>query len=180
MTTDFKRSGDIIFIVGNTNGEMGGSLYSYLKTGKSGNRASGIAPKLNMQLAVKLYNTLYRAIKSGLISSCHDLSDGGLGAAIAESALGGRLGASVFLDGIPGENTDKMENYRLLFCESPSRFLISIDRSKVSDFNILFKNLPFSKIGTVSSDSKVIVRRKGVKVLSITVDEIERAFKSAF
>jgi len=180
MTSDFKKSGDIIFIVGNTNGEMGGSLYSYLKEKKAGRMATGEAPEVNTGLALKLYNSLYRAIKSGLISSCHDLSDGGLGAALAESALGGRLGASVFLDDIPGKDTDKMENYRLLFCESPSRFLISVDSGKISDFIILFKNLPCKEIGTVTSNYTVFAHRKGIEILSITVDEIEKAFKSAF
>jgi len=180
VTTDFKKSGDAVFIVGNTNGEMGGSLYSYLKSRTVDVAAAGTAPKVDTDTAFRLYNALYRAIRSRLISSCHDLSDGGLGAALAESALGGRLGVSVSIDDIPGRDTDKMDSCRLLFCETPSRFLVSLESRNKADFIDIFKNLPHREIGTVTAGETVSVYRKEKKLMSLTIDEIEEAFKSAF
>ncbi len=175
VTTDFKKSGDVLFILGNTNGEMGGSLYGYL-TGDTGTNA----PAVDTRISCKLYKTVYKAVNLELVSSCHDLSDGGLGVALAESAFGGRLGAEVELDRVPGKGTGRMDDYRILFCESPSRFLVSVKNDKKETFNKLFKGLPCAEIGMVTEKTEVTVRRGKENVLSVAVADIERAWKREY
>jgi len=175
VTTDFKKSGDVLFILGNTNGEMGGTLYDYL----TGDTCTN-APAVDTRISCKLYKTVYKAVNLELVSSCHDLSDGGLGVALAESAFGGRLGAEVELDRIPGKGAGRMDDYRVLFCESPSRFLVSVKKDKKETFNKLFKGLPCAEIGRVTEKREVTVRRGKENVLSVAVADIERAWKREY
>ncbi|NOY08621.1 MAG: phosphoribosylformylglycinamidine synthase [Spirochaetes bacterium] len=173
VTTDFKAGGDVLFILGSTNGEMGGTLYDYL-TGDTGTNA----PAVDTQISCKLYQAVYKAVNLELVSSCHDLSDGGFGVALAESALGGRLGAEVALDRIPGKGTGTMDDYRVLFCESPSRFLVSVKKDKKETFKKLFTGLPCAEIGMVTENGEITVRRGKKNVLSLSVADIERAWKN--
>jgi phosphoribosylformylglycinamidine synthase len=96
QTTDFKNEGDLIYLLGTTGWELGGSMLEYLT-----DQDFGPSPRLFPREARKLYKALASVIKKGLVASCHDLSDGGLALALAESALGGRLGAAVEIDRIP-------------------------------------------------------------------------------
>ncbi len=79
--------------------------------------------------ALKLYRALSRATGLGLIRSCHDCSDGGLGIALAESAFAGGLGMHIDLRTVPCQGIARSDY--LLFSESQSRFVVTIDPGKV-------------------------------------------------
>ena len=76
------------------------------------------------ELAINMYRALHKAIVSGLVASCHDLSDGGLGVALAESAFSGGLGARLRLGDLTLEGVDRDDV--ALFSETPCRFLVSV------------------------------------------------------
>ena len=96
---------------------MGGSYYAILH-GEEG----GIAPQ-PLTEGLQRYRSLFRCIQDGLIESCHDLSEGGLGVALAEMAIGGGLGAEINLkDAVGNIAHDDV----LLFSESIGRFLIEV------------------------------------------------------
>ena len=118
VSMDLKQAGDLIYIVGVTQNELGGSEY-FRTLGFIGNSV----PKVNPHQAKKLMERLSLATKNGLVRSCHDLSEGGIGVAIAEMAFAGGLGAVVSLKDVPlGEPMGRDD--LVLFSESNSRFLV--------------------------------------------------------
>ena len=119
VTSFFKDEGDIIFILGDTSEELGGS--EFLKT--VFNVKAGIPPRLDLKLAKKLNELLAALAKKGLLRSAHDLSEGGLAVALAESCIlekGKEIGASVEMP------TDFLTKEGFLFGESQSRVVISV------------------------------------------------------
>ena len=88
VTMDFKEADDLILVIGTTHAELGGSEY-FAHLGLTGN----IPPKVDGKKARQTYRALERAIRSGIIRSAHDASDGGIGVTLAESAFAGDLGA---------------------------------------------------------------------------------------
>lgn len=172
VNTDFKQSGDIIYILGTTNGELGGSSYERMMSA-----TMGACPEVNLTSANTLYSKLYAAIATKLIASCHDISDGGLAVALAESALSGNLGVETDLVGIPVGSPD-MEAERLLFCESPSRFVVSVPPASKIQFESAMSGSPFAIIGLVTDNRRFVVKRAGKILLDTDLDHIAGAFEN--
>jgi phosphoribosylformylglycinamidine synthase len=125
---------------------------------------------------MRAYLSLPRAARRGIAASCHDLSDGGLWAALAESALGGGLGAEVSLDAVPADRTLSVE--QLLFGETPGRLLVSVAPRRERRFRRLMRGLPAARIGVVRADDRVRLRRGGAEIASMTIDGIRAAWKN--
>jgi phosphoribosylformylglycinamidine (FGAM) synthase-like enzyme len=142
ITMDAKRPGDLVYVLGETLEELGGSEYHASK-GFIGNRV----PKVDAERARSLYRKLYRAIQEGLIRSCHDCSDGGLGVALAEATFAGGLGMEINLSKVPPSGLGR--NDLLLFSESQSRFVVTLDPSQKKAFETLMANAVFGEIGVV-------------------------------
>ncbi|MEW6376797.1 MAG: phosphoribosylformylglycinamidine synthase subunit PurS [Thermodesulfobacteriota bacterium] len=143
ITMDAKRPGDLVYVLGETFEELGGSEY-YASRGFIGNRV----PKVNAEKARSLYRKLYKAIQECLIRSCHDCSDGGLGVALAETAFAGGFGMEINLSKVPQSGLDR--NDLLLFSESQSRFIVTIDPAKKRAFEIILGDAVYEEIGVVS------------------------------
>src|SRR5262249_38947372 len=110
VTMDLKEPGNLLFLVGATKNEMGGSHY-HLVHGIEG----GAVPQVDLTRAPGIFQGLHRAIQQGLIRACHDLSEGGLAVAVAEMAFAGGVGADLTnIRGIADKETDEV----LLFSES--------------------------------------------------------------
>jgi phosphoribosylformylglycinamidine synthase len=145
ITMDVKRPGDLVYILGETLDELGGSEY-YASKGLIGNRV----PWVDAEKARSLYRKIYSAIQGGLIRSCHDCSDGGLGVALAETAFAGGFGMEIDLRKVPRTGLDR--NDFLLFSESQSRFIVTIDPTKKSAFEALLGDAVYGEIGVVTDD----------------------------
>ncbi len=143
VTMDAKKPGDLVYVLGRTFNELGGSEY-YASKGFIGNRV----PKVDAESARRLYRKLHGAIQRGLIQSCHDCSDGGLGVALAETAFAGGLGMSLDLRNIPQSGLDR--NDFLLFSESQSRFVVTIDPRNREAFEKFLGRVVFGRIGIVT------------------------------
>jgi phosphoribosylformylglycinamidine synthase subunit PurSL len=151
VTMDFKGAEDLIVVVGTTYAEMAGSEY-FVHLGLTGN----IPPKVDGKKARLTYRALERAIRSRIIRSAHDVSDGGIGVALSESAFAGGLGASVDLSRMP-----RVGIYRddfLLFSESASRFVVSISEADLPKFTLFFRSVPYAVIGRVTADARLVVK----------------------
>ncbi len=146
-----KEAGNLIYIVGKTRDELGGSHY-YDLYGAVGNHA----PKVYHQEAKKIFTALSRAAEKGLVEAMHDCSDGGMAIALAEMVFSGGLGAQVFLTGVPYYSTAKRNDF-LLFSESNSRFVVEVERKKQKEFEKALKGLPFGLAGclTERNDFKI-------------------------
>jgi phosphoribosylformylglycinamidine synthase len=171
QSTDLKAPEDLLFVVGQTRGELGGTCLE----GLAGQRL-GACPSVALRPAFDSYRKMHRAIRAGCVRSCHDLSDGGLWVALAESCLGGELGARITLDALPVAKGTGREYERLLFCETPSRFLVSVAPADLGQWRRMMTGVPVGLIGSVTSDGRVSVQAEGQDKASISIDEIRYAW----
>ncbi|TBR15660.1 phosphoribosylformylglycinamidine synthase subunit PurL [bacterium] len=140
-----KSPGNLIYIVGMTREELGGSHY-YDLLGFLGN---GV-PKIYPQEALANFGALSKATASGLIESIHDCSEGGIGVSAAEMAFSGGLGMNIFLKAVPYQGNPR--NDLIAFSESNSRFIVEVDKKNQKKFEELLKGVNFGLIGCVSKD----------------------------
>ncbi len=147
VTMDVKRPGDLVYLLGATADELGGSEYLAQK-GFVGNNV----PKVDAQAALAGYRAYHGALNAGLVASCHDLSDGGLAVAAAESAFAGGFGISLELDKVPfrGEASGKSDR-ALLFSESASRLLITVRPDKAKEFEAAMAGTLCCRLGEVTA-----------------------------
>jgi phosphoribosylformylglycinamidine synthase II len=170
ITTELKRSEDPLYILGYTKEELGGSAYLRVK----GRENEGKIPKVNSIISKKIMEKLTKAIDKGLVLACHDISDGGIGAAAAEMVISSmEFGLSIDLRSVP---SDTNRSDFLLFSESQSRFLVEVKREKTKEFEKIFKGLPFNKIGKVTSKKAFIFIDLRGRVHEISSSEIKKAW----
>ncbi len=171
VNTDFKHAGDLVYLAGVTKGELGGSSYERLK-----NRPMGGCPRVKSTSALSLYRRVHQVISMGLLESCHDVSDGGLAVALSESALAGDLGIEIDLDRLPMSG-DGMDIERMLFCESPSRFVASVSPSRNEEFKRLMEGIPYAEAGAVNDSGRVVIRMAGVVLIDTGLEQIRKAWE---
>jgi phosphoribosylformylglycinamidine synthase II len=172
VSMDCKKEGNLIYIVGTTYDEMGGSHY-YAVHGAVGNKV----PRVNPEKGKKLMEALSAAMGKGLVKACHDLSEGGIGVAAAEMAFAGGLGISLQLDKVPlGEAIAR--NDSILFSESNSRFLVEIDPEDKERFEQALKGVTLAAVGEVNKSDKLeIYGLNGKKVVSAPLAELKEAWQ---
>ncbi|MBN2643928.1 MAG: phosphoribosylformylglycinamidine synthase subunit PurS [Desulfuromonadaceae bacterium] len=150
VSMDVKRPGDRVYLLGVTRAELGASeLYSQL--GFTGNAV----PTVDAHTALLRYRTLNRAQQGGLLASCHDLSDGGLGVAAAETAFAGGYGLAIDLRKVRCERT--LTDMEILYSESQSRLLVSVAPEQAEEFEKLFAGQPLSLLGEVTAEPRLRV-----------------------
>ncbi len=149
---DFKNAGYALYQVGATKDELGGSHYGLVN-----NLSGGAVPQVDTTLAPKIFRAMHQAINAGLIRSCHDLSEGGLAAAVAEMSFAGELGAEVWLAAL-GEAVRTDDDIVLLFSESNTRFVIEVPPNCQAELKAIFEGLPLTEIGVVNDGEKVMFR----------------------
>ncbi|MED1602814.1 phosphoribosylformylglycinamidine synthase subunit PurL [Alkalihalophilus marmarensis] len=163
-TQTFKEAGDFIYLIGDTKAEFGGSELQKMLNGS----ISGKAPTLDLEVEKAHQHMLLTAIKSGLVASAHDVAEGGVGVALAESLIGTELGADAALNG---------EIISQLFAESQSRFIVSVKPEHQAQFEQVVKA---TLIGQVTNDPSLVVKSADEKtVLNVSVDEMTKAWKGA-
>jgi phosphoribosylformylglycinamidine synthase len=170
VTMDLKESGNHIYLVGLTKDEFGGSHFN-LVTGKSG----GQVPRVDLALAPKLFAAVHAAITAGVVRACHDLSEGGLAAAIAEMAFAGGVGVDI--TALPGDHADEVK----LFSESCSRFLVEVKPQQATRFEAHFASLPLAKVGiTVAEPRLRVAGSDGEWLLWVKLAELKEAWQKPF
>ena len=169
VTMDFKAAGNLIYVLGETRDELGASHYAM----QNGAKLTGVPQHLENPL--ERMRALFNAISSGLIVACHDCSEGGLGVAVAEMALAGRLGAKLELGNVP--HSSGMSDDSILFSESLSRFVIEVVAVYAPEFEKALAGQPFAKIGEVTTSNLEIHGLDGSSVLNAGVDTLEKAWR---
>ncbi|WJH36788.1 phosphoribosylformylglycinamidine synthase subunit PurL [Paenibacillus sp. CC-CFT747] len=168
-TQSFKREGDVILLAGETKAELGGSEFQYVIHGVT----EGRPPQIDLNVEKTLQEALLGAIQQGLVASAHDLSEGGLAAALAESCISGRIGAEV-------DFASDLRPDIALFSESQSRVLLSAtpDKAEALQKHLADRGVPVVKLGTVGGkDLTATVNRK--PAIRSSVDQLEKAWKDA-
>ncbi len=170
VTSDFKQAGDLIYILGETSKELAGSeLADELKL------AYSQVPVVDSAKANARYRAIHKAIQAKLITASHDLSDGGFAVALAEMAMGGRLGAKVDASLLP--ISGDMTLTEKLYAESASRLLVTVQAKDKEKFEKIFENQAFACIGTVENSNSLIINSASEKVIDIELEALVQAFK---
>ncbi len=171
VTSDFKKPGSRIYIVGQTKMEMGGSEYLRMHKKMGAN-----PPRVDMKTAKKNYRLIEKAIREDLVLSAHDLSDGGLGVAMAEMCLGGEIGARIYVDAIPTDGNFTRTDY-LLFSETQSRILLEVDEKKAKRFEELMEGTVFASIGETVKGQRLLFYEDGKRpIATASIDEIRTSW----
>ena len=172
-TMDLKQAGHHLYVLGETKHELGGS-YLYRLQGRSGGTPPGLA-----QHGPETARALHRAIVDGLVSACHDCSEGGLAVALAEMAIAGRLGLRVSLASVPVLERREADDEGLLFAESNGRYVVEVPADNVAAFEARVRSVPHSRIGQVTRGEQVIVTgcHRDETVFSLSVAELTNAWR---
>jgi phosphoribosylformylglycinamidine synthase len=167
VTSEFKAAGDLVYQLGETYDELGASEF-YALHGQLGANV----PKVRKEAAKELYLKVMEANRQGLIESSHDLSDGGLAVALAESAFGASLGAEINLGSLPQD----LSNEALLFAESHSRFVVSVRPENKEAFETIMGNRAFY-LGKVGG-TQLSITRNNQNLIQAKVDAMQKAWSS--
>jgi phosphoribosylformylglycinamidine synthase len=166
ITADLKEEGNSLYIVGETNQELGGSAYYNLMKAYSAK-----VPDVDTENLEKSVNALLSVIERGYIASCHDVSNGGLALCIAEMCIGSMIGASIDINKIANLRSDFK-----LFSESNTRWVVEIKKGNEHKFEKVMKGLKIYKLGKVGGENLVILD-KGQKIISIPVTELYETWR---
>ncbi|MDD2853841.1 MAG: AIR synthase-related protein, partial [Desulfuromonadaceae bacterium] len=174
VTMDVKRPGDIVYLLGATGDELGGSEYFAL-SGSIGNKV----PLVDAATAYQRYQAYHGAVNQGSVASCHDLSDGGLAVAAAESAFAGGYGMNLDLSRVSWKGDEAGKNdCALLFSESASRHLITVHPEQRKQFENIMHGNCFASIGVVTEETKLaITGLNGDAVITACLAELKEAWQ---
>lgn len=164
-TQEVKAAGDVVYIVGDTKTEFGGSELQKLVEGG----ISGKAPSIDLTVEAARQQSILEAIQAGLVQSAHDVSEGGVAVALAEKTFAAKgLGLDVALTG---------SATTALFAESQSRFVLTVKAEHAEGFETIVKDA--QKIGTVTDDANIKISGEAGVLVEGTVEEFRSAWKGA-
>ncbi len=163
-------NGDCIVIVGDTKDELGGSEYfEYIHK-----FIGGKCPSVNFKDSKKNMKAVLDSIKNQLLKSAHDCSKGGLAVAVSELCMMNQIGCKLSLEKIPGE---KLDIDRILFSESHSRYLLTVDKKNLKKLETILKKnkVSFKQIGQFKGNKIGFV--KGTKsIIDLRVDKAQKTW----
>ena len=176
VTMDLKEAGNLIFVVGLTKEELGGSHYN-LVTGAD--ILDGTIPHVDLKMAKRIHEAMHRAIVQGTVRACHDLSEGGVIVAAAEMAFAGDLGARIEIAKIPVPKM--LPPHTVLVSESPTRYLVEVRPAVRQEFEAILGGLPHACCGEVTS-TKMLQFSGPEREFWIDepIDALKTAWQSAF
>jgi phosphoribosylformylglycinamidine synthase len=174
VSMDSKMPDDLIYVLGITHNELGGSEY-YAHFGEIGLNV----PRVQAENFWPIYRALSQAIARGWVASAHGIYRGGLGVHLSMVAMGGNLGMQIRLDRVPAASVNS--DTALLFSESAGRFIVTIDPGKRQDFENLFEPTTCACIGAVTASPQFEI--KGLDqttIISAAVSDLKAAWKKPF
>ena len=171
---DSKMPGDLVYVLGTTRNELGGSEY-YEHFGYTGLNV----PRVKPDQFAPVYKALGHAVGREIVASAHGVYRGGMGVHLALTAMGGNLGMEVDLANVPVDNIDR--NDKILFSESAGRFIVSIDPKNREVFEDIFKDTQCACIGKITGEPNFAVKGINSKIIvSASVDSLKTAWKEPF
>ncbi|MCU0726334.1 MAG: phosphoribosylformylglycinamidine synthase subunit PurL [Planctomycetes bacterium] len=173
VTMDLKSAGNDLFVLGETLDELGGSHWLLVR-GEEG----GEVPMVRPETALNTFAAVEEAIAAGFVRACHDLSEGGLAVALAESSFAGGLGVEIDLGPVPrssGLDRDEV----LLFSESQSRFIVETEPRHRPAVEKLFSRTAAARIGRVTAGGRVVIHGlAGQPIIDETIEDLRDAFRA--
>jgi phosphoribosylformylglycinamidine synthase II len=169
VSMDAKNAGDYVYVLGETKDELGGSEYLALR----GDQTGGAVPTVDPAANRALYARLADAIAAGVVASCHDCSDGGLAAALAETAFAG--GHGMRLDLAP---LAPLDNIAALFSESQGRFVVTVSPANGAAFEAALSGSPVTRLGEVTAGPQFTARLIGGQTIDLSLAELKEAWQA--
>ena len=174
VTLDAKIAGDLVYVLGTTRNELGGSEY-YEHLGYVGCNVPRVRPDEFMPL----YQKLGLAVDEELVASVHGIYRGGLAVHLAMVAMGGNLGLEINLADVPAESVER--NDRLLFSESAGRFIVTVDPQRRDAFEEIFSQSSCARVGVVTDKADLVIQGiAGGTILSVPVADLKSAWQGTF
>jgi phosphoribosylformylglycinamidine synthase II len=169
LSMDVKTTGHMVYVLGLTRPELGASEYYQYRGG------AGSAPRVRVEETWPLYQALHRAIQDGCVASCHDCSDGGLGVALAESAIAGDLGLQIDLRLLQKVDLDRDD--LCLFSESPGRFVVTVPEERRKAFERHLDGCAISRVGVVTEQRQLtMIGLNGSQILTDSLEALRQAW----
>jgi phosphoribosylformylglycinamidine synthase len=187
ITLDFKTPGDVIFVLGETGCHTGATEYFRYLGSRAGLSADngGPAPYVGSRVPTvetavcfELYRRFAAAVEAGWVRSAATPAKGGLGAAIARSAMAGELGARIDLAQAPASGELAVDD--LLFSESNGRFLVTVGFADAEAFERHFSGLACGRVGAVTEKRSIDLHRGTSAVASVEVAAVKASYKEGF
>ncbi len=184
VTLDFKQAGDVVFLLGQTGAHTGGSEYlRYLgardglvpELGQPAPYLGSQPPTVDPTQTRPLYHALAQAVADGLVRSAATPTKGGLAVSLAKCAMAGHLGAEIDFSGC--SDMEALEDDVALFSESNGRFVITVAEADESEFAKRFADLDCRRVGLVTEETRLLIRRADSNLVDEPVDEMRRRFK---
>ena len=177
VTMDFKAPGNLLYLVGGTRNELGGSHFALVNE-----LTGGEVPKVKAAQAAATFAALHQAIVAGTVRACHDLSEGGLAVAAAEMAFAGGIGARIELGDVLADVTEVDAAHldaMLLFSESNTRFLCEVPREQATAFEAKLTGIPHACIGTTLATDRLEVFSAvgGADLIDLPLAELKAAWQ---
>ncbi len=191
ITMDLKQPGNLLYQVGVTKNELGGSHFALVRS-----LSGGDVPTVDVAAAHHTFAALHQAIHARTVRACHDLSEGGLALAAAEMAFAGGLGARIQLADVPPAadvDTDAthpaplhsapLHSAELLFSESNSRFLCEVPAAAAEEFERIMSQraaspVPVKRIGEVTADVQLHIFHETSTVVQIDIATLKEAWQA--
>jgi phosphoribosylformylglycinamidine synthase len=169
VTMDAKEAGNVVFQVGQTKSELGGSHLCLVRE-----LAGGQVPTVDAITAKSTFAAVHGAISAGLVRSCHDLSEGGLAAAAVEMAMAGGLGIRLAIDDVAGD----LSATETLFSESNTRFLVETTPENAASFakHLSDAGVAVAQLGTIEPEEQLIVTHGSETVMDVSVLKVKEAW----
>jgi phosphoribosylformylglycinamidine synthase II len=165
ITMDLKQAGNILLVVGKTEGHLDQSIFSR----EILNEKNGPPPEINLFNEKNNGETVLKLIDKKLIRSAHDISLGGIITAVSKMCIKGKKGA------ILKKPNYLINQFEYLFGEDQGRFIIEIEKNSLNDvIEILGKNsVHFDELGTINEDELIIDNKS-----KVTIDELTKSHTS--
>ncbi|MBN2062388.1 MAG: phosphoribosylformylglycinamidine synthase subunit PurS [Deltaproteobacteria bacterium] len=174
VSMDSKFPGDLVYILGSTKNELGGSEY-YQMMGALGLNV----PRVYIDGVWPCYKALAKAVFGELVSSAHAVSRGGLAVHLSLVAMGGETGMEIDLNALSSEN--EISDTVKLYSESAGRFIITIDPAKKESFENLFAGTPPSCVGKVTESGNFrVIGSQGKYIIDEDILELKDCWKRPF
>jgi phosphoribosylformylglycinamidine synthase len=173
VSMDVKEHGNLIYILGTTKAELGGSHYYYIHDLKGNS-----VPAVDTKMGKRIMELLSGATENGLVRSCHDCSEGGLAVATAEMSFAGGYGMELDLSLVPineGVGRDDI----ILFSESNTRFIVEVQPRNQKEFEDAIGGIPYGCIGRViENDVFTVLSQSGKKIISEKISDLKETWQA--
>ncbi|MFM7245578.1 MAG: phosphoribosylformylglycinamidine synthase subunit PurL [Planctomycetaceae bacterium] len=171
VSPDLKATGNRLAIVGETKAELAGSQLALTARVRGGD-----VPAVDVAACRAAIHAVAAARRGGLLQACHDLSDGGLLAAVAEMAIAGRCGVRISLADVPAAAGARGHDLTIAFAETPGRFVCEVRPEHAAEFARCLGVIPWAWIGEVTGGDDVEIVAVGGNSERVAVRRLAAAW----